>query len=81
MVITAKHLQLMGAPAWVIDIWRARRIRVTWTLDGYRMDGIITAQNLSAAEVIRFIAAAKGSRGNNPGFFICTKADKQVPKK
>ena len=63
MIIKGKHLRLMGAPAWVIDIWRRTGICVSWSRDGYRLDGMITARGLSAAEVIRFIAAAKGDRG------------------
>lgn len=63
MVIREKHLLMMGATQEVIDIWHAERICVTWERDGYRMDGIITARGLSAAEVLKYIAAAKGNRG------------------
>ena len=57
MVITARHLKLMGATPEIIDTWRAKQICVTWDRDGYRMDGVITARKLSAGEVLRFIAA------------------------
>ena len=59
MLISSRHLAIMGATPEIIDIYRRTPLIIQWTRKGYQMRGAITAQGLSASEVIRFIAAAK----------------------
>lgn len=59
MRIGKRQLVYMGATPQILSIWRRVPLFVSWNRSGYRIDGVITARNLSAAQVLRFIAAAK----------------------
>lgn len=59
MLISSRHLAIMGATPDIIDIYRRAPLIIQWTRKGYQMYGAITAQGLSAAEVLRYIAALK----------------------
>lgn len=59
MLITSRHLIRMGATPEILAIYRQNPILITWSPAGYSMDGIITARALSAAQVLRYIAATK----------------------
>jgi hypothetical protein len=53
----------MGATPEIIATCKRKNLRITWTKSGYCIDGIITARNLSAAQVLRYIAAATAEPG------------------
>lgn len=63
MRINSKHLRLMGATPEIIATCKRKKLRITWTKSGYCIDGIITARNLSAAQVLRYIAATTAGPG------------------
>lgn len=59
MRIGKRQLVYMGATPQIIAIWRRVPLFVSWDRSGYHLNGVITARSLSAAQVLRFIAAAK----------------------
>ena len=58
MVISSQHLKRMGATPEIIATYRRLPLLIQWTRSGYLMEGVISARNLSAAEVLRYIQAA-----------------------
>lgn len=59
MRIGKRRLILMGATPQIIAIWQRVPLVISWHRDGYSINGVITARQLSAAQVLRYIAAAE----------------------
>lgn len=63
MPVNAMQLLMMGATEKELEAVKRLPLRVRWEPEtGYSLDGIITARGLSAAQVLRYIAAVVQGR-------------------